>query len=532
MTRHLADDRLEQDLRALLRERADAVTGTPPPLPDAGTREPDALHPTPLRATSGRRRPAALAAAVVVVLGLLAAATTLRTGDDRRTPHRVHTTTGAGAETEERIPPGVDLMSVPPLFTGDGSRDKVVRAYLSERFGALVPRNAMEIGWMGTSAGGSVLGPLVRARWSFVQNPPDPNGGRCCPPRSWPQVTGIIYVRRDAGSHSVVASLAEGASLAGITYDHGVVGGTATARVPATDGRVTVLAGVYDQKGNRNPESPVSQKQPAPGTRTVTMAFDQVHAGDDAVVRMVEFGGQVLGVSEVSLGSSSPSSGDDGPADMGDAQRRVDARAAQNCVGVAQPLPGLPYPSAEDQAAAARAAVDASDVTDSQAFPSRGFWTGGSALTAPSTAVRQFGSDFGADLRPSVVVDEGGGVTRVEAYLPNGRLVEVDLSRNASTDARWVVHGVTTVDTCGSMGLTTTSSEPGMGRVGFPVVPDATSGRLRYLAGDDPTKVLTLSSKDMTARQVPLRYPSPLRRWLLAERDEHGRVVALVGLVV
>ena len=249
---------------------------------------------------------------------------------------------------------------------------------------------------------------------------------------------------------------------------------------------------------------------------------------EGAAVRVVEVvDEQVTGVSELHFPPAPPRG--HSRMDMDAIRERETAREAVVCAGIPSSLPAQPFPSGTQQVAGDHAIADAADTTDAPAataFPTRGYWTDGSGDVDPRGAVRRFGTALGADLSPTTFTAR---TAIVEAYLPTGTLVEVHLFHDRRS--AWTVDDVRTVDACGSTGSSSSSAPGSIPHVGFPVVAGAQTGRLWYLAGGEPTKVVTVPAGSIRAQSFPLRHPDPLRRWLLVERDANSRVVAITSLV-
>lgn len=283
----LHDHDLEDRLRAVLRDRADLVTGPPPGVGEATPLLILGRTPPPARL----RRVATTAAAACLVLA--AAISVPRLANREAEPVDSGAPPAAAADPAPNLPPGTDLESVPPVFAADGDAHAVALAYLVDRLGDGNEEIRARLPEELTLEQRPSFGSITVFRWSQ-----EDSGGEGLP-------GGEVLLRRD-DRWAIVTSIVDGVSLDQIsrvgdrvagrprTYQTDVAPSMSTVDLLALDG--SAAPGV--------PRSPADDDLRYGNTSSDGTSFE-VEVGPAPVVVSVRIlGGRTLGISEVVLTST------------------------------------------------------------------------------------------------------------------------------------------------------------------------------------------------------------------------------------
>ena len=303
------DLELETELRTTLHRKAALISGPPPAIGEVELRtldwtDPTAHHGRPNR--SSVRRWVAVAACLAVTVGI---AVVIRSGGGtaRRDVVRAGTAPAATTRFAPDLPAWFDPATARPIFSITAPSEEAATRYLQQRLGNPDRQHRFVVE--------PTIDGIIELRWRASR--PESCGTLDEPTCERAAASkGRIYLRYQGGESAIIASVAEGVSLADVTFDGSVVTGSVTAPMPpgemgnlsadvgevADVGAFGRAGGAVGSPGWVNDPDHFPDNVKAPG-EAVRLEFRTVRPEQRAAVVRVEQrgGGRSLGVSEIRL---------------------------------------------------------------------------------------------------------------------------------------------------------------------------------------------------------------------------------------
>jgi hypothetical protein len=494
----LAEQELEQQVRATLTRRAVDISGPPPELPVVGATDEDEDEaiatlsaPPPRRgAAPSRRWMAAGAAAAIVLLVATAAVVADRNGGDE-----VRTT--APPSPDGLLPAGADLATSPRVFRMEGETDPetVAGRYLGWRL-AEPERSPDEVADGLDLEAGEPVGAIVPVSWH----------------RQDGAGSGTVFVKRGGRGSDVVAATAPGVDLSALHLEGTVLRG----HVEADGGLpgpalVDVTTGPTFQalpEAEAGTPGSAGYGRTARGDEDITI---ETEGYDPTVAVRFADDDRVVTIAEVAFDPPEPPLEDH--AGETTEERLRDLPPDPRCVAAERdlaPLVDPGYPGGQGTAKATAA--------DPKVFelPS---------ATTPEGAVVALGDRLGVSLRPTTrngMVDDVGVV--------GGRAGAASFTAFTSEqDGRWDAAELQTPEACHVFGIANVTPDGApnpTSNLAFSTVVGARSGQLWYRTSDGSTRTVRLDEQDIARGTVTVPGEfGAIDRMALVARNEAGDVV-------